>query len=64
MMQGKDMLVLPLVIMGVMSTVGGVLVFRLPETLHQKLPDTMQEGEEFGKDFSWRKDCCVCIPGR
>lgn len=58
---GTEMLVLPLLIMGVVSTLGGCLTFRLPETLQQKLPNTMAEGEEFGKDFSW-KQCLVCVP--
>lgn len=55
------MLVLPLLIMGVVSAVGGVLAFRLPETLQQKLPNTLAEGEAFGKDFAW-SNCLVCVP--
>ncbi|XP_064109359.1 carcinine transporter-like isoform X1 [Macrobrachium nipponense] len=58
---GTEVLVLPLLIMGVVSALGGILAFRLPETLQQKLPNTMEEGEEFGKDFGW-KDCMVCVP--
>ncbi|XP_045626153.2 carcinine transporter [Procambarus clarkii] len=58
---GTEMLVLPLLIMGVVSAVGGVLSFRLPETLQQKLPNTMAEGEAFGQDFAW-KDCWACVP--
>lgn len=58
---GTEMLVLPLLIMGVVSVVGGVLTFRLPETLQQKLPNTLAEGEAFGKDFSWR-NCLACVP--
>ncbi|XP_071515352.1 LOW QUALITY PROTEIN: carcinine transporter-like [Panulirus ornatus] len=58
---GTEMLVLPLLIMGVVSAVGGVLTFRLPETLQQKLPNTMAEGEAFGKDFTWN-DCLACVP--
>lgn len=52
---------LPLLIMGVVSAVGGVLAFRLPETLQQKLPNTLAEGEAFGKDFAW-SNCLVCVP--
>ncbi|XP_063863454.1 carcinine transporter-like [Scylla paramamosain] len=58
---GTEMLVLPLLIMGVVSALGGVLTFRLPETLQQKLPNTLAEGEAFGQDFSWN-DCLVCVP--
>ena len=57
------MLVLPLIIMGIMSVIGGIAAFRLPETLQQKLPNTVEEGEEFGKKFSWT-DCCTCVPER
>lgn len=55
------MLVLPLVVMGVISAIGGVVGLRLPETLFKKLPQTIEEGEEFGKDFGM-KECCQCIP--
>lgn len=55
--QGKDNLVLPLVIMGFISMVGGITGLRLPETLHQRLPQTIEEGENFGKDWSWWS-CC------
>ncbi|XP_050687344.1 carcinine transporter-like [Eriocheir sinensis] len=58
---GTEMLVLPLLIMGVVSAVGGVLAFRLPETLQQKLPNTLAEGEAFGKDFAW-SNCLTCVP--
>ncbi|KAG5878987.1 hypothetical protein JTB14_019642 [Gonioctena quinquepunctata] len=58
---GSEMLILPLIIMGVMSIIGGLLGLRLPETLHHRLPQTVQEGEEFGKDFGM-KDCLRCIP--
>ncbi|XP_042232985.1 carcinine transporter-like [Homarus americanus] len=58
---GTEMLVLPLLIMGVVSALGGVLTFRLPETLQQKLPNTMAEGEAFGHDFSWQ-ECWACVP--
>jgi MFS transporter, OCT family, solute carrier family 22 (organic cation transporter), member 4/5 len=59
--QGMEMLVLPLVVMGVISVIGGLAALRLPETLHHKLPQTVEEGEEFGKDFSMN-DCLRCIP--
>ncbi|XP_076057960.1 carcinine transporter [Oratosquilla oratoria] len=58
---GTEMLVLPLFIMGIISVFGGFAALRLPETLQQKLPNTLAEGEEFGKDFQW-SECLTCIP--
>lgn len=55
------MVVLPLLIMGVISVIGGLIGLRLPETLHYRLPQTLEEGEEFGKDFTVQ-DCFRCIP--
>ncbi|XP_017769527.1 PREDICTED: carcinine transporter [Nicrophorus vespilloides] len=60
---GSDNLILPLMIMGMVSVIGGVLSLRLPETLHHKLPQSIEEGEEFGKDFGF-EDCVRCIPLR
>jgi len=50
---GTHWLALPIVIMGVFSIMGGLMSLRLPETLNEKLPQTLAEGEEFGKDFQW-----------
>jgi hypothetical protein len=58
---GKENLRLPLVIMGVVVIAGGFTGLRLPETLHHRLPQTLEEGEEFGKNWSM-KDCMRCIP--
>ncbi|KAJ8981412.1 hypothetical protein NQ317_010351 [Molorchus minor] len=63
LLQGSDDLVLPLVIMGFISVIGGIVSLRLPETLHHRLPQTVEEGEEFGKDFT-TADCFQCIPLR
>lgn len=49
--------------MGIISLIGGIATLRLPETLHCKLPQTLKEGEEFGKDFSLA-DCLRCVPLR
>ena len=38
---------LPLAIFGVASAVAGLLCFFLPETLHTKLPDTIEEAVNF-----------------
>ncbi|KAG7188844.1 hypothetical protein KM043_008450 [Ampulex compressa] len=60
---GKENLVLPLVILGVVSVIGGLSGLRLPETLHHRLPQTVEEGELFGKDWSCA-DCIRCVPER
>ena len=49
--------------MGAVSVLGGLCSLRLPETLHQRLPQTVEEGEEFGKDFNLT-DCLRCVPLR
>ncbi|XP_022124534.2 carcinine transporter [Pieris rapae] len=56
---GTNNLVLPLVLMGALSVVGGLTALRLPETLHTSLPQTAEEGEEIGKDWTY-KDCWSC----
>ncbi|PSN48030.1 Carcinine transporter [Blattella germanica] len=58
---GTEMLVLPLVILGVVSVIGGISGLRLPETLHHRLPQTVDEGEDFGKDWTFA-ECLRCIP--
>lgn len=40
---------LPLLILGVLGIVGGALCLLLPETLGHELPQTMADGEEFGR---------------
>lgn len=40
---------LPLLVFGSASLVGGLMSLVLPETLNKKLPETMEEGELFGK---------------
>ncbi len=42
-------MVLPLMIMGGLMVAGGICALMLPETLHQHLPQTLEEGELFGK---------------
>lgn len=45
-------MVLPLMIMGGLMVAGGLSALTLPETLHQHLPQTLEEGELFGNSFS------------
>lgn len=45
--------VLPLIIMGLLSVAGAVAVVVLPETLGCHLPQTLEEGEAFGKDLTF-----------
>lgn len=39
----------PMIIFGVLALTGGLLSWYLPETLNKKLPETIEEGERFGK---------------
>lgn len=50
-LQGEYSHVLPLVVMGTLSVMGGVSALFLPETLWKPLPNTMREGESFGSKF-------------
>lgn len=58
---GKENLRLPLFIMGWLVAAGGFTGLRLPETLHSRLPQTIEEGEEFGKNWDCN-DCMKCVP--
>lgn len=40
---------LPLLVFGTCALIGGAISMVLPETLNKKLPETMEEGELFGK---------------
>ncbi|CAL4171622.1 unnamed protein product, partial [Meganyctiphanes norvegica] len=60
---GSEMMVLPLIIMGVLLSMGGIMSLLLPETLHHHLPQTLEEGEEFGKNMTM-SDYFTCCPKR
>ncbi|XP_037931141.1 organic cation transporter protein-like [Teleopsis dalmanni] len=49
---------LPLIILGVLGIIGGLLALLLPETLNHDLPQTLSDGEEFGRGQSiWDFPC-------
>jgi MFS family permease len=51
--------VLPLIVLGLLALFGAVVGFLLPETMGATLPQTMEEGENFGRDQSlWDFPCC------
>ncbi|KAJ8676288.1 hypothetical protein QAD02_012075 [Eretmocerus hayati] len=52
--------ILPLLVLGIIGIAGGMLALFLPETLDQDLPQTLQDGEDFGMDQSlWDMPCLV-----
>ena len=40
----------PLIVYGVLAFSAGTISLLLPETLNKKLPETIEDGENFGKD--------------
>lgn len=52
--------VLPLLLLGILGIIGGALALFLPETLDHELPQTLQDGEDFGKDQGiWDVPCLM-----
>lgn len=47
---------LPMMVMGVLSLIAGVLLFCLPETLNQALPQSIEDSENFARGQSF----CFC----
>ena len=52
MFQAKYSLILPLLILGLCSIVGALAAYFLPETAGRTLPQTLEDGSQFGKDQS------------
>ncbi|XP_066983222.1 organic cation transporter protein-like [Macrobrachium rosenbergii] len=51
--------IIPLVILGVASIISGSISLGLPETLHRDLPQTIDDGEKFGRDQSFCDFPCI-----
>ncbi|XP_048514290.1 organic cation transporter protein-like [Athalia rosae] len=49
----------PIIILGILSTIGGILCLFLPETLNRELSQSLQEGEDFGKDQRFFDMPCI-----
>ncbi|XP_015511707.1 organic cation transporter protein-like [Neodiprion virginianus] len=50
--------IVPLLVLGILAILGGGLALFLPETLDKELPQTLQDGEDFGKDQGiWDMPC-------
>ncbi|KAL3219871.1 hypothetical protein MRX96_005632 [Rhipicephalus microplus] len=47
---------LPLLVMGVLSLLAALLLFFVPDTVHEPLPQTIEDGEQFAKD----QGLCFC----
>lgn len=40
---------LPLLVIGILALSAGLMSLMLPETLNRKLPETIEDGEKFGR---------------
>ena len=47
----------PLIVYGLLAFSAGALSLLLPETLNKKLPETIEDGEQFGKG----EKRCSCV---
>ena len=50
----------PMVVMGIVAVIAGTLALRLPETVGNKLPESMDEAINIGKDSKRGMCTCVC----
>jgi hypothetical protein len=57
--QGRTNPALSLTLLGTFACIGGFLCLFLPETLGEDLPNTLDEGEAFGKNQSFW-NCPIC----
>ncbi|OQV19690.1 Carcinine [Hypsibius exemplaris] len=54
-MLGQHYAVLPLIVFGILCIIAAASVLFLPETAGKELPQTLQDGESFGEDMTWKK---------
>lgn len=51
---------IPLLILGTVGIIGGILCLFLPESMGKELPQTLQDGEEYGSEQKfWDFPCCT-----
>ena len=51
--------IIPLLILGAIGVFGGCLCLFLPESMGKNMPQTIQDGEQFGMDQTiWDMPCC------
>ena len=50
----------PMLIMGIMAVVAGTLALLLPETVGSKLPESMEEAINIGKNNERGMCTCIC----
>lgn len=48
---------IPAVLFGVIALLSGVWVMFLPETMNQPMPESIEDGENFGKGDTWFSQC-------
>ena len=49
----------PMVVMGIVAIIAGLSALKLPETVGNKLPETMDEAINIGKDS--KRGICTCV---
>ncbi|XP_018799068.1 PREDICTED: organic cation transporter protein [Bactrocera latifrons] len=48
---------IPAVVFGIISLISGFWVMFLPETMNQPMPESLEDGENFGKGDTWFTQC-------
>ncbi|OQV24295.1 Carcinine [Hypsibius exemplaris] len=57
---GEAYIAYPVIIFGAFSVIAGISALFLPETLGADLPQTLLDGENFGRDMTWKDVFQVC----